>query len=161
MERKFSVVSLAVVGVVAAFGAVLLSRALVVSFLKIPKHKHVVITIQKNHCSQTADGYTDTFTFLRKKAVLFSGDSVEWTVKDLDHGATTFEITFPQKTPDGRLGTPFVDDSGQPKFTFTDSDNQSGAAPKTITPGDYGYGSVKAGGVACDNPGDPGGHVDN
>ena len=161
MERKFSITSVAGVGIVAALGAILVAREFVAPFLKVPKHKHVVITIQNNHCSQTADGYTDKFTFLRKGATLFSGDSVEWAVNDLDHGATTFVITFPQRTPDGRLGTPFVDQTGSPKFTFTERDIQSGAAPNTTTPGDYGYGSVAAGGVACDNPGDPGGHVDN
>jgi hypothetical protein len=160
MERKFSIASMAGVGVVAALAAILAARAFVAPFLKVPKHKRVVITIQNKQCSQTADGYRDSFTFLRKKATLFGGDSVEWAVRDLDHGATTFEITFPQ-TKDGHVGTPFVDGGSRPKYIFTNRDNQSGAAPTSTIPGDYGYESVKAGEVACDNPGDPGGHVDN
>jgi len=163
MNRKFSVASLVGLGVVVAFAAILLARLSFTPFVKKSKHKYVVITIKDKKCSQTADGITDSFTYLRKKAFLFGGDSVEWTVSDLDHHATSFEITFPQQTPDGRLGTPFVDENNQPKFTFTDKDkdNQSGAPPKDIALGDYGYGSVKAGSVACDNPGDPGGHVGN
>jgi hypothetical protein len=161
MNRKFSVASLVGLGVAVAFLTILLARSSVTPFVKKSEHKHVVITIKDKKCSQTADGITDSFTYLRTKKPLFAGDSIQWAVKDLDHGATTFEITFPQQTPDGHLGTPFVDANNQPKFKFTDQDNESGPPPEKTAEGDYGYGSVKAGNFACENPGDPGGHVGN
>lgn len=157
MNGKFSVVHLVAVGVVAALGAILLARAFVAPFVKVPKHKHVLITIQNNKCSQQADGISDAFTFLRKRAFLFAGDDVQWTVKDYDHGGSSFEIRFPQTTPDGRVGTPFVDGSGMRKFVFTDRDNHSGTSPESTASGDYSYESVD--GVPCDA--DPGVHVDN
>jgi hypothetical protein len=160
MSRQFSGVTLAIVGVVAVGAGALFAPFSGAKLLKASKHKHVVITIQNNKCSQTAEGVRDSYTFLRRKAFLFSGDSVEWAVRDLDHHATDFVITFPQQTPDGHVGTPFVDANGNAKFVFTDNDNQSGGSPSGTNPDDYPYYSVSAGGVACSNPSDPGVHVD-
>ena len=161
MSRQFSSATLAVVSVGALAVGGLFAQFSGAKLFKIPKHKHIVITIQNNQCSQKAEGIRDSYTFLRKQAFLFSGDSVEWNVIDLDHHATDFVITFPQQT-NGHVGTPFVDAMGNPKFTFTSqpNDNQSGGSPSTTTPDDYPYYSVSAGGVACSNPSDPGVHVD-
>ena len=160
MSRQFSSATLAVVGVGTLVVGALLVQFSGAKLLKFSQHKHVVITIQNNKCSQKADEVRDSYTFLRRRAFLFTGDSVEWAVRDLDHGATDFVITFPPQTPDGHAGSPFVDQNKQTKLTFTNADNQSGSSPSGTNPDDYPYSSVSAGGVPCSNPSDPGVHVD-
>ena len=112
--------------------------------------------------ADNGDNQFDVYKFpmLRPRHGGSPGDTVTWSVMDGRNGHSGplgFEVDFKQND------TPFTDGNGNPKWKFTDADNNSGDSKKSRR--DYAYDQVivhtrDAGDVSCSNARDPGVHID-